>query len=109
MGRVLIANRNAYVIDTCFTFVDGHAERIAALAKIEPRADRPNRITRRTVDELRAMNMTPLMAQSPAGRAPRSLAASHHPHGSIGQQNRPCCAPGGYGCTLELSRRVGLR
>src|SRR4051812_39135361 len=66
MGRVLIANRNAYVIDTCFTFVDGHAERIAALAKIEPRADRPNRITRRTVDELRAMNMTPLMAQGTA-------------------------------------------
>jgi len=30
MGHPPMANRNACVIDTCFTFVDGHAERIAA-------------------------------------------------------------------------------
>ncbi len=38
-------NRNGVVVDACLTSADGHAERIAALHMIEPRADRPNAIT----------------------------------------------------------------
>ena len=34
-------NRHGLLVDTCLTPADGHAERVAALAMIEPRADRP--------------------------------------------------------------------
>ena len=37
-------NRHGLVVDTCLTPADGHAE-LAALAMIEPRADRPRAIT----------------------------------------------------------------
>ena len=45
MGHALMENRNGLVVDACLTEADGHAEREAALALIEPRADRPGRIT----------------------------------------------------------------
>jgi Transposase domain (DUF772) len=45
MGHALMENRNGLVVDACLTEADGHAEREAALAMIEPRADRPGRIT----------------------------------------------------------------
>ena len=45
MGHALMENRNGLVVDACLTRADGHAERIAALAMIEPHADRPRRIT----------------------------------------------------------------
>ena len=38
-------NRNGLVVDACLTEANGHAERIAALHMIEPRADRPRPIT----------------------------------------------------------------
>jgi len=38
-------NRSALILDTCLTFADGHAEPIAALAMIEPRADRTRAIS----------------------------------------------------------------
>lgn len=41
MGHALMENRSGLVVDACMTRADGHAERIAALAMIEPRADRP--------------------------------------------------------------------
>jgi hypothetical protein len=41
MGHALMENRNGLVVDACLTEADGHAEREAALALIEPRADRP--------------------------------------------------------------------
>ena len=41
MGHALMENRNGLVIDACLTEASGHAERIAALHMIEPRADRP--------------------------------------------------------------------
>jgi hypothetical protein len=34
-------NRSGLIVDTRVTCADGHAERIAALSMIEPRADRP--------------------------------------------------------------------
>src|SRR5579864_3313452 len=45
MGHALMENRNGLVVETCLSHADGHAERNAALAMIEPRADRPVRIT----------------------------------------------------------------
>src|SRR5579859_6801061 len=57
---------------------DGHAERVAALHMIEPRADRPTAITLGAdkaydaedfVNELRSMNVTPHVAQNTSGRS----------------------------------------
>ena len=71
MGHALMENRNGLVVDACLTKADGHAERIAALHMIEPRADRPGRITLGAdkgydaedfVNELRAMNVAPHVA-----------------------------------------------
>ena len=45
MGHALMENRSGLIVDACLTRADGHAERVAALAMIEPRADRPGRIT----------------------------------------------------------------
>ena len=45
MGHALMENRNGLVVDACLTEANGHAERIAALHMIEPRADRPQPIT----------------------------------------------------------------
>ena len=64
-------NRNGLVVDACLTRADGHAERVAALHMIEPRADRPTRITlgadkgydaQDFVNELRTLNVTPHVA-----------------------------------------------
>jgi transposase len=78
MGHALMENRNGLVVDACLTEADGHAERIAALHMIEPRADRPTPITlgadkaydtQDFVNELRSMNATPHVAQNTNGRA----------------------------------------
>jgi len=78
IGHALMENRNGLVVDACLTQADGHAERIAALAMIEPRADRPRPITLGAdkaydaedfVNELRSMNATPHVAQNTNGRA----------------------------------------
>jgi transposase len=78
MGHALMENRNGLVVDACLTPADGHAERIAALHMIEPRADRPNAITlggdkaydaEDFVNELRAMKVTPHVAQNTNGRS----------------------------------------
>jgi transposase len=78
MGHALMENRNGLVVDACLTEANGHAERIAALHMIEPRADRPRAITlgadkaydtQDFVNELRSMNATPHVAQNLSGRA----------------------------------------
>ena len=78
MGHALMENRNGLVVDACLTPADGHAERIAALHMIEPRADRPHAITLAAdkaydaedfINELRAMKVTPHVAQNASGRA----------------------------------------
>ena len=40
IGHGLMENRHGLLIDACLTLADGHAERVAALHMIEPRADR---------------------------------------------------------------------
>ena len=78
MGHALMENRNGLVVDACLTEANGHAERIAALHMIEPRADRPRPITLGAdkgydaedfVNELRSMNATPHDAQNVSGRS----------------------------------------
>ncbi|HEX3423714.1 MAG TPA: IS5 family transposase, partial [Sphingomicrobium sp.] len=78
MGHALMENRNGLVVDACLTEANGHAERIAALHMIEPRADRPRPITlgadkaydaEDLVNELRSMNATPHVAQNTSGRS----------------------------------------
>lgn len=38
-------NRHGPLVEACLTLADGHAERVAALHVVEPRADRPRAIT----------------------------------------------------------------
>src|SRR6202021_3831174 len=76
LGHALMENRNGLLVDACLTQADGHAERVAALHMIEPRADRPRAITLGAdkaydaedfVNELRAMKVTPHVAQNTGG------------------------------------------
>jgi transposase len=78
MGHALMENRNGLVVDACLTEANGHAERIAALHMIEPRADRSTSVTLGAdkaydtedfVNELRSMNATPQVAQNTNGRS----------------------------------------
>jgi transposase len=78
IGHALMENRHGLFVDACLTPADGHAERIAALHMIEPRADRPRAITlgadkaydaEDLVNELRAMKVTPHVTQNMSGRA----------------------------------------
>ena len=78
MGHALMENRHGLVVDACLTRADGHAERIAALHMIEPRADRPGRITLGAdkgydaedfVNELRSINVAPHVAAKARGSA----------------------------------------
>ena len=78
IGHGLMENRHGLLVDACLTLADGHAERVAALHMIEPRADRPTAITLGAdkaydaedfVNELRSMNATPHVAQNTSGRS----------------------------------------
>jgi len=78
MGHALMENRNGLIVDACLTPANGHAERVAALHMIEPRADRPQAITLGAdkaydaedfVNELRSMKVTPHVAQNLNGRS----------------------------------------
>ena len=77
MGHGLMENRHGLLVDACLTLADGHAERVAALHMIEPRADRPQAITLGAdkaydtedfINELRSMKVTPHVAQNANGR-----------------------------------------
>ena len=77
IGHGLMENRSGLLVDACLTRADGHAERVAALHMIEPRADRPRAITlggdknfdtADFVNELRSMAVTPHVAQNTSGR-----------------------------------------
>ena len=78
MGHALMENRNGLIVDACLTPAGGHAERVAGLHMIEPRADRPQAITLGAdkaydaedfVNELRSMKVTPHVAQNLSGRS----------------------------------------
>ncbi len=78
MGHALMENRNGLVVDGCLTQATGHAERVAALHMIEPRANRGTRVTlgadkgydaQDFVNELRTMNVAPHVAAKAKGSA----------------------------------------
>ena len=89
IGHGLMENRSGLLVDACLTRADGHAERVAALHMIEPRAERPQRVTlgadkgydaQDFVNELRSLKVTPHVAQNACGR--RSAIdgrTTHHP------------------------------
>jgi transposase len=77
IGHGLMENRSGLLVDTCLTPADGHAERVAGLFMIEPRADRPRKVTlggdkaydvEDFVNELRSMKVTPHVAQNTSKR-----------------------------------------
>src|SRR6478672_10233239 len=77
IGHGLMENRSGLIVDARLTRVSGHAERLAALAMIEPWADRPRAITLGAdrgydaadfVEELRTRNVRPHVAQNKSGR-----------------------------------------
>jgi transposase len=77
MGHALMENRNGLIVDAVTTRASGYAERLAAIALIEPHADRPNPITLGAdkaydtadfVMELRERTVTPHVAQNNSTR-----------------------------------------
>ncbi|MDR3511020.1 MAG: IS5 family transposase [Caulobacteraceae bacterium] len=77
IGHTLMENRSGLIVDARLTAADGHAERIAALSMIEPRAERPRAVTLGAdkaydtedfVNELRSMNVRAHVAQNDNGR-----------------------------------------
>lgn len=99
IGHALMENRNGLIVDACLTPADGHAERVAALAMIEPRADRPGRITLGAdkgydaedfVNELRSMNVVAHVAAKARGSAVDRRTTRH----------------GGYAASLRIRKRI---
>jgi transposase len=98
IGHGLMENRSGLLVDACLTPADGHAERVAALHMIEPRADRPRRITlggdkgfdsADFVNELRSMNVTPHVAQNTSSRRSAiDRRTTHHPRYAVSQRIR---------------------
>jgi len=77
IGHGLMENRSGLIVDARLTRVSGHAERLAALAMIEPRADHPRAITLGAdkgydaadfIEELRTLNVRPPVAQNTSRR-----------------------------------------
>jgi len=78
IGHGLMENRSGLLVEACLSRADGHAERVAALAMIEPHADLPRPVTlggdknydvEDFVNELRSMRVTPHVAQNSSGRS----------------------------------------
>lgn len=101
MGHALMENRNGLIVGAIATRASGHAERLAALHLMEPRANRAEKVTlagdkgfdaQDFVAELREINVTPHVAQNVSGR--RSAIdgrTTRHP---------------GYGVSLRIRKRI---
>jgi transposase len=88
IGHALMENRHGLFIDTRLTRVSGHAERLAALDMIGPRADRPKAITlggdkgfdaADFVMELREIKVTPHIARNTTRRSTIDGRTTRHP------------------------------
>ena len=84
IGHALMENRNGLVVNAVTTRASGHAERLAALALIDPHADRPRPVTLGAdkgydtgdfVMELRDKAVTRMLPRTKAAGARRSTAA----------------------------------
>jgi len=97
IGHALMENRHGLFVDARLTKVSGHAERLAALDMIEPRADRPTAITlggdkgfdaADFVMELREINVTPHIAQNTSRRSAIDGRTTRHSGYAISQRIR---------------------
>ena len=97
IGHALMENRHGLFVDTRLTRVSGHAERLAALEMIEPRADRPEAITlggdkgfdaADFVMELRDINVTPHIAQNLSRRSAIDGRTTRHSGYAVSQRIR---------------------
>jgi len=97
IGHTLMENRHGLIVDTRLTRVSGHAERLAALDMIEPRADRPGAITlggdkgfdaADFVMELREINVTPHIAQNLSRTSAIDGRTTRHPGYAASQRIR---------------------
>lgn len=88
IGHALMENRHGIFVDTRLTKVSGHAERLAALDMIEPRADRAEAVTlggdkgfdaANFVMELREINVTPHIARNTTRRSAIDRRTTRHP------------------------------
>jgi transposase len=118
MGHALMENRNGLVVDACLTEADSHAEREAALAMIEPRADRPRRITLGAdkgydaedfVNELRSMNVTPHVAAKVSGSAIDGRTTRHESYAASQRIRKRIEEVFGWGKTVGPLARTMLR
>jgi hypothetical protein len=101
IGHGLMENRSGLLVNACLTRADGHGERVAALALIEPHADRPRPVTlggdknydvEDFVNELRSMRVTPHVAQNTSNRSSAIDArTTRHP---------------GYGASQRIRKRI---
>jgi transposase len=97
IGHALMENRHGLFVDTRLTRVSGHAERLAALEMIEPRADRPEAITlggdrgfdaADFVMELRDIHVTPHIAQNRSRRSAIDGRTTRHQGYAVSQRIR---------------------
>jgi transposase len=97
IGHTLMENRNGLLIEARLTRVSGHAERLAALDMIEPRADRPDTITLAGdkgydaadfIMELREINVTPHIARNTTRRSAIDGRTTRHPGYAASQRIR---------------------
>jgi transposase len=120
MGHALMENRHGLFVDACLTQANGHAERIAALHMIEPRADRPRPITLGAdkaydaedfVNELRTMNVTPHVAQNNSRRSSAiDRRTTRHTGYAISQRIRKKIEEGfGWIKTIALQEKTKFR
>ena len=113
-------NRNGMIVDGCVTEASGQAERPAALAIIEKRADRPRRVTLGAdkgydtedfANDLRSMNVTPHVAQNTARRrsAVDGRTTRHIGYGVSQRIRKRIEESFGWGKEFGLLRRIRVR
>lgn len=119
LGHVLMENRNGLVVDTTVTPATGTAEREAALALVEAQAPTrritlggdKNYDTHQFVQDLRARQVTPHVAQHTTNRASAiDGRTTRHPGYTVSQQKRKRVEEiFGWLKTVGLLRKVKLR
>jgi transposase len=119
IGHALMENRHGLFVDTRLTRVSGHAERLAALDMIAPRADRPEALTlggdkgfdaADFVMELREINVTPHIARNTSRRSAIDGRTTRHPGYAVSQRIRKRIEEGfGWMKTIAGLRKTKYR
>jgi len=118
MGHALIENRHGLVVTAAVSAAGGTAERNAALAMIEARADRAKRITlgadkgydaQDFVNELRSMAVTPHVARKARRSAIDNRTARHAGYATSQRRRKLVEEAFGWAKTIGGLARVKLR